>query len=83
MGYMQITNQTRVIAQNDTSFLLTNDNEITYQTFDRKDMGCIANPKYRFVSPELPLIVLTKEPGWGPQNDKLNVEEVINYERIG
>lgn len=81
----EITPMTRVFAESSDgqSFILTNNQVVTFDDLQMEDAGCLVNIQQRIMSPELPIIVLTKHEYFGVVKTEIDLEEVKNFEQVG
>lgn len=81
---MIITENTKTFAQDGNSYLLTNDQNATFENVvDLTPRGCIVDLDRKTISPELPIMTLTKfSPYWGAPDRQINPEEVKGFYRF-
>lgn len=81
----EITPMTRVFAESSDgqSFILTNNQVVTFDDLQMEDIGCLVNIQQRIMSPVLPIMVLTKHEYFGEVKTEIDLEEVKNFERVG
>lgn len=81
----EITPMTRVFAESGDgqSFILTNNQVVTFDDLQMEDTGCLVNIQQRIISPELPIMVLTKHEYFGEVKTEIDLEEVKNFEQVG
>lgn len=58
--YMKVNKDTRVIAKAGSLYVLTNDPNFDINNITMSDVGCIVDVENETMSPELPILVLTK-----------------------
>lgn len=75
---------TRVFAQSEDgeSFIITNNQVVSFNDLRKEDLGCLVNTKTKTISPELPILSLTKYEYFGKVTKELNLEEVKSYEKL-
>ena len=71
----EFTQNTRVFAENESgdSFILTNDPNVTFDNLNIDDMGCLVNLASEIISPELPILVLTKQEVFGEVTTEIEI----------
>lgn len=81
----EITPMTRVFAESSDgqSFILTNNQVVTFDDLQMEDTGCLVNIQRRIMSPVLPIMVLTKHEYFGEVKTEIDLEEVKNFEQVG
>lgn len=79
---MTVTRATRVIAQAGTCYVLTNDPKFDINNITMNDLGCIVDTKYKTMSPELPILVLTKNEAYLDPVDKPDLRNVNNFKKL-
>lgn len=82
---MKITESTKTFAQNENTYILTNEQNLTFDNVDiMKHTGCIVNIERKTISPELPIGVLTKydAPDWVEPDRQINVEEIKDFKQL-
>lgn len=81
---MEITKMTRVFAQSEDgeSFIITNNQVVSFDDLRKEDLGCLVNTETKTISPELPILSLTKYEYFGKVTKELNLEEVKSYEKL-
>lgn len=80
-----INEMTRVFAENDdgSRFILTNNQVATFDDLSVHDKGCLVDTNREFKSPELPIMVLTKQEYFGKVKTKIDIEKVKKYRTVG
>lgn len=80
----EITPMTRVFAENidGDCFILTNNQVVTFDDLQPSDKGCHINIVQETISPELPILVLTKHEYFGKVKTKIDLEKVKNYSQL-
>ena len=78
---MEITKDTRTFAQDGNSYILTNNRKATFENIDDKSMrGCLVNFDEKIISPELPLLILTRHSdGWNVPDRQIKPEEIKDF----
>ena len=78
---MIITEKTRTFAQDGNSYILTNDQTVTFGNVeDLNPRGCIVNLDEKKISPELPIAVLGRHsPYWTLPDRQITPEEVKDF----
>lgn len=81
----EISPMTRVFAENNEGdmFILTNNQVVTFNDLQMKDKGCVINVVQETISPELPIMVLTKHEFFGRVRSKVDLDKVKKYRQIG
>ena len=76
---------TRIFAENNDGdcFILTNNQVVTFGDLQLGDKGVVINTSRKTISPELPIMVLTKHEFFGRVKTKIDLEEVKLYRQIG
>ena len=80
-----INEMTRVFAENDdgSRFILTNNQVVTFNDLDVQDKGCLVDTNCEFKSPELSIMVLTKQEYFGKVKTKIDIDKVKKYRTVG
>lgn len=81
----EITPTTRVFAESEDGqrFILTNNQVVTFDDLQMKDKGCLINVVQKIMSPELPILVLTKHEFFGKVKTKIDLDEVKDFNQVG
>ena len=81
----EITPMTRIFAENDdgTRFILTNNQVATFDDLQIRDTGCLVDTKEKIMSPELPIMVLTKQEFFGKVKTNIDLEKVKSFKQVG
>lgn len=82
---LKITPMTRVFAENDDGdcFILTNNQVVTFEDLQVKDLGCHINVTLQEKTNEMSIMVLTKHEFFGEVKTKVDLEAVKNYKTVG
>lgn len=80
----KITPMTRIFAESEDgqSFILTNNQVVTFDDLQDEDKGCLVNIVQKTMSPELPIMVLTKHEFFGKVKTKIDLEEVKGFNHL-
>lgn len=78
---MIITEHTKTFAQDGNSYILTNDQNATFENVGTLNpKGCIVNFDEKKISPELPIMVLARfSPDWDVPDRQITPEEVKDF----
>jgi hypothetical protein len=78
---MKITSATRTFAQDGNSYILTNDQSVTFGNVeDLTPRGCIVNLDEKKISPELPIAALGRHsPYWTVPDRQIKPEELKDF----
>lgn len=82
---MEINDKTKTFAQNEELYILTNEEDLTFDNLDiLKHKGCMVNIIMKTISPWLPIGVLTKSiPDWVEPDKQLDIDEVKKFQHVG
>lgn len=83
---MKISEKTKTFAQSNGLFILTNEENLTFENLDiLKHKGWLVNTVTKTISPYLPIGVLTKSPyeNWKVPEYSLVIETLKEYKYIG
>ena len=78
---MEITSKTKTFAQEGNRYILTNSQDATFDNFfEIRATGCIVDFDERKISPELPIMVLTRHsPDWDIPDRQIKPEELKDF----
>ena len=78
---MTITKNTKTYAQDGNSYILTNDQNATFENVAvLNPRGCIVNFDEKTISPELPIAVLARfSPDWNTPDRQITPDEVEGF----
>ena len=80
----KITPLTRVFAESEDGevFVLTNNQVVSFDDLQMNDKGCLVNIVQKTISPELPIMVLTKHEYFGEVKTKIDLDEVKKFKHL-
>lgn len=81
--YLNVTKETKVIAQAGSCYVLTNNQDFDIDNITMNDLGCIVDVANKTMSPELPILVLTKCEPFYDVVDVPDLSDANNFEKIG
>lgn len=83
--FFEVLPTTRIFAESEDgeSFILTNNLFVTFENLDMQAEGCLVNVIQETISPQLPIMVLTKTEYFGEVKTKLDLERVKTYRLVG
>lgn len=81
----EITPMTRVFAENEDGqrFILTNNQVVMFNDLQLSDKGCLVDIAQEIMSPELPIMILTKHEYFGKVKTKIDLDKVKNFKQVG
>lgn len=82
LKYMKVTKDTKIVAKSGECYVLTNNQNFDLNNITMDDLGCIVDMENETMSPELPILVLTKAEPYYSTAYKPDLSKVNEFTRI-